>query len=614
MDTDDLLDRLSAGAAADPALLAALDRLLDLGEVPALVEAGLRLADVPGALLPDPVRPLRVAMAATFTAEAVPPLLRVLLLRAGLAPDLYVCPFGQAETQLADPGSDLAAFRPDVTLLLLHDEALLPDDPEPATLGDALATRLAALRGAVDAFASRTHGSVLLHTVPLSRAEQRAVISYRDRAALGRLWRRLNCELLELGERPGPIHVVDLESLLTGHPGDLRDDRLHAFAGMAWSPGVELLYAREAATFCRAVAGLSRKVLVLDLDDTLWGGVVGDDGLTGIELGPLYPGNAYLELQRRARSLRRQGVLLAVSSKNEPEIVDRVFAEHPGMLLRTGDFVARAVGWQPKSDQLRRLADSLGLGLDSFVFADDSRFECEQVRQALPGVAVAHLRGDPAGHAAALLGPDHFAVLATTEVDRDRTGLYRARFDRERAAASFASAEDHLRSLRIRVTVGEADDYTVPRLVQLASRTNQFVMVKGAHAESETRAYARSPGHLLLGFEVADRFGADGVVGGVWISRRPGHWLIENFVMSCRVFARGVEHAVLQHVIDRALADGSSRLEARLVPTAANRPGAAFYPSTGFTPAAGDRLTLSLSPRPALLPAWIDLKERTRAS
>ncbi|RSN11504.1 hypothetical protein DMB42_13015 [Nonomuraea sp. WAC 01424] len=613
MDADDLLDRLSAlalpGAAADLALPAALDD--ETLDVPVLVEAGLRMADVPNALLLPAGRPLRVAIAATFTAEAVAPLLRVLLLRAGIAPELYVCPFGQAEAQLADPGSDLAAFGPDVTLLLLHDEALLPDDRDPATLRAALGERLAALRRAVDGFAGRTRGSVLLHTVPLSRPEQRAVISFRDRAALGRIWRELNCELLELGERPGPVHVVDLESLLTDHPGGLRDERLHRFASMAWSAGVELLYAREAATFCRAVAGLSRKVLVLDLDGTLWGGVVGDDGLTGIDLGPLYPGNAYVEVQRRVKDLRRQGVLLAVSSKNEPEIVDRVFGEHPGMLVRAEDFVARATGWQPKSDQLRHLAGSLGLGLDSFVFADDSRFECAQVRHALPEVAVVHLRGDPAGHVRGLLDPDHFAVLATTEADRDRTGLYRARYDREREAESFTSAEEYLRSLGLRVTVREADDYMVPRLVQLASRTNQFAMVKGAHSEAETGAFARSADRVLLGFEVADRFGAEGMVGGVWISRRPGHWLIENFVMSCRVFSRGVEHAVLQSVIDRALADGAARLDARLVPSSRNRPGAAFYPSAGFAPAAGDRLTLPLVPRPDLRPDWIDLDEES---
>jgi FkbH-like protein len=617
MSPDDVFERLALltrpGAAPDPAVLAALEVLDAPGRTSALVEAGRLLADVPAHLVcapGRPPRPLRVAVAATFTAEAVAPLLRLFLLGAGIAAELHVCPFGQAEVQLADPGSDLASFRPDVTLLLVHDEALLPDDwdpGEPGSLREPLHRRLATLERAVGGFAGRSAGTVLWHTVPLSRAEQRSVISYRDRAVLGRVWRELNSAVLEMPERHGSAHVLDLESLLTGHPGALRDDRLYRFAGMAWSPDVELLYAREAAAFCRAVTGLSRKVLVLDLDDTLWGGVVGDDGPEAIQLGPLYPGNAYVELQRRVRSLRRQGVLLAVASKNDAATVDQVLAEHPGMLLRAGDFVTRAVDWQPKDGNLRHIAESLGLGLDSFVFADDSRFECDLIRHSLPEVAVVRLAGDPSSHAARLLAPDHFAVLATTESDRDRTALYQARAGRRRSAESFTSAEDYLHSLGLRVTMRRADDYRVTRLVQLSLRANQFTMVRGAHSEAATRAFARSPDHLLLGFEVADDFAAEGIVGGVWIERRPGGWLIENFVMSCRVFARGVEYAALQGVIDRALADGAAVIAADFRHSGRNLKAAEFYPSAGFRQTGDDRFELPLTPPPRLLPAWVEL-------
>lgn len=617
MNLDDMLARLHVltqpDAAPDPTVLAVLHDLDVSDKASTLVEAGMLVADIPLNLLRDtdcPLRPLRVAVAATFTAEAVAPLLRLFLVSAGIAAELHVCPFDQAEVQLADPGSDLAAFRPDVTLLLVHDQALLPNDrdpTEPASLRGLLHQRLTMLRRAVYGFAARTSGTVVLHTIPLSLAEQRSVISYRDRAVLGRIWRELNSGLLEMSEQQGSIYVLDLESLLTNHPGAVRDDRLYRFASMAWSVGVELLYAQEAATFCRAVAGLSRKVLVLDLDNTLWGGVVGDDGPGGLQLGTHYPGNAYLELQRTAKSLRRQGVLLAVASKNEADTVDSVLREHPDMLLREEDFVMRAVDWQPKDTNLRRIAESLGLGLDSFVFADDSRFECDLVRHSLPEVAVVHLRGDPAAHVARLLGPDHFAVLATTATDGERTGLYRVRVDRQHSAESFTSAEDYLHSLGLRVVVRRADDYSLPRLVQLGLRTNQFTMVRGAHSEADTRTFAGSPNHLLLGFEVADNFGAEGMVGGIWIAKRPGDWLIENFVMSCRVFSRGVEHAALQSVIDRALVDGMTRIEANVVGSYRNGPAVEFYPSVGFQLIGENRFMLPLTPRPRLLPSWVEL-------
>ncbi|HEY0449153.1 HAD-IIIC family phosphatase [Actinophytocola sp.] len=619
MDADETLARLRAltvpGAAPDPAVLADLHPDMHPGLPPAvLVEAGHLLADVPPELVRRvPGRRIRVAVTATFTTGSVAPLLRLLLRATGFEPDILVTPYGSPEVYLSDPDSELARFRPDVTLVLLHDEALLPGDWSPTgldVLRERLSDRLAMLRAAVDGFAGRTTGAVLLHTVPLSDVERRSVVSYRDRAVLGRVWREVNSALLAMSAEPRrSVHVLDLESVLVDHPDTVRDERLHAFAGMAWSASVELRYAREATAFCRAVAGLSRKVLVLDLDNTLWGGVLADDGPDGIQLGGMYPGSAHTRLQRCARSLRRQGVLLAVASKNDPGLVDRVLAEHPDMVLRAGDFVARAVDWAPKDQNLARLADGLGLRLDSFVFADDSRFECELVRHSLPEVAVVHLGGDPASFVPTLLDADHFAVLDVTVTDTRRTDLYRARSDRHRFAASFATARDYLAGLGLTVTVREADEYAVRRLTQLSLRTNQFVLVKGAHTAADTERFARSPDHLLLGFEVADRFGSEGAVGGVWISRHPGHWLIENLVLSCRVFSRGVEHAVLHCVVDRAVAAGVTGLEAGLVRTDRNGPAAEFMTAAGFTPAAPDRLVLALSPPPRLLPGWIALDD-----
>lgn len=610
MSLDDLLRRLLAltepGAVPDPAVLDALE---PTGPVPMLIEAGHLLAEIPQELLRGNGTTLRIAIAASFTTAGVEPLLRLLLTGAGVGTEFLMLPFNQVERQLADPASDLATFQPDVTLVLTHDQALLPDDWDAGSLPTQLERRLARFSRAITGFAARTPGSILLHTVPLARTHQRTMLSFADRAAVGKIWRAVNTGLLELSEQDGSIHVVDLEALLTDHPWPLRDERLYRYASSAWSPEVELLFAQEAATFCRAVVGLSRKVLVLDLDNTLWGGVVGDDGPEGIRLGPLYPGKAYVELQRTVRSLRRQGVLLAVASKNEAETVDRVLTEHPEMLLRPEDFVMRAVDWQPKDGNLRRIADSLGLGLSSFVFADDSRFECDLVRRSLPEVAVVHLDGDPAQHISTLLNRDLFAVRTTTKTDADRTTLYRARADRQVFAESFSSAAEYLHSLGLRVTVRRADAYTVPRLVQLAARTNQFTMDKNAHSEATTIAYASSPDHLLLAFDVEDTFGKEGIVGGIWISKQPEVWSIENFVMSCRVFSRGIEQAALHAVIARALADDVARLEATFRPTDRNRPAAGFYPTAGFSQSAPTRFTLPLQPEPELLPAWIDLSD-----
>lgn len=607
---DDLIGRArrlrDPAAPADPTLASELG-----GADPSLVaRAGRLLAAVPAARYgrPDP-KPLRVAVTATFTTDGVAPMLRVLLAADGIAADVYESGFDQTMIELSDPGSPLAGFRPDLVLVLLDDEWLLPRDrdaADPAAFGERVGDRLAGLEAAVAGFADRSGAVVALHTVPLSSAERRVIVAHKGKALLGRVWREVNGTILAWAERHPQVHVLDLEAELVEHPGPRYDSRLRRFASMAWQPGVELCYARQAAGLARALVGRSRKVLVLDLDNTLWGGVVGDDGPDGIALGPAYPGNCHTDLQRRARALRQQGVVLAIASKNDPAVVDEVFAHHPDMVLAAADFVARAVNWEPKDGNLRRIAEELNLGLDSVVFADDSAFECGLVAGALPQVQVVHLAGDPAGFVDRLLADGAFDTLTTTDTDRARTTMYRSGADRKRYAATAGTAEDYLRGLDLRVTVREADEFSLPRIVQLGLRTNQFTMTPTPHPQARTAEMAAGAGHRVYGCAVTDRFGTEGIVGAVWVSRHADHWLIENFVLSCRVFARGVEHAVLQHVVDEARADGADRLDATFRRTARNEPGSRLYPAAGFTQTDDpDLWTLALDPRPRIAPDWI---------
>ncbi|SDP40440.1 HAD-IIIC family phosphatase [Lentzea jiangxiensis] len=608
METKEVLARIrrltTPGAEADPALLGDLAALTDL---PALLEAGRLLGKVPAELL-GTLRPLKVAITGTFTASGVAPLLRVALLGRGIAPEIHVSGFDQLAVDLSSPDSPLAAFNPQVTLCLLHDDWFVPAEwDDAAAFESAVRGRWGMFDNLVGAFTERSGSAVLVHTVPLSPVEMRGVVAFDGRAALGRAWRELNSDLLGMALRRDQVHALDLEAYLVDAPARLRDERLYRFASAAWTPEVEQVYATEAAHFCRAFLGLAKKVLVLDLDNTLWGGVVGDDGPSGIQIGSMYPGNAFREMQRRAVQLRKQGVVLALASKNEAAIVDEVLNDHPDLVIRPADIAARAVNWQPKDHNIRGLAAQLNLGLDSFVFADDSTFETQLVRGSIPEVTVVHLDGDPADHVTALQRTGSFDVLTTTATDRERTGLYKARAERTEFADSFSSVQDYLRGLEITVSVREADEFSLPRLVQLGQRTNQFNMIGTSHAEARTREMAASGDHVVLVFEVADRFGAEGIVGGVWVSKHDDHWLVENFVMSCRVFTRGVEHTVVQHLADRALSAGAVRLEADFRATDRNKAAAAFYPDAGFERVSEGRFTLPLLPRPQIGPEWTTL-------
>jgi FkbH-like protein len=620
MHTEELLARLrrlrEPGAAPDPGLWPAIRELTSTAQ---RAQAGRLLAGVPARLTAgdDRVfRPLRIGLTGTFTADGLVPLLRTALLAAGIDAEIQLSGYGRLALDLGDPASPLASFAPDVVLCLLHDEALLPPEWDPADLpllNEQLAARVSEIGGLVTGFAARTGATMLLHTVPLSALEYRTVVAQRGRAALGRAWRLANLSLLELTDTAPQVHVLDLDVIVADQPVALRDERRYRFARMAWSPGVEDLYAAEAAAFCRALAGLSRKVLVLDLDGTIWGGIVGDDGPAGIDLGSLYPGNAYLEVQRRAKMLRRQGVLLAICSKNAPELVDQVLAEHPAMVLHAEDFAARAVNWSPKDQNLRELARTLNLGLDSMVFVDDSAFECELVSGALPDVHVVRADGDPADLAARLLSTGMFDVLQLTGTDLERAGRYRAEARRRDSRTAAGSTRDFLDGLDLRVRVRVADPYAVPRVHQLLQRTNQFNTTGLRWTEAQVSAALAAGDRQVLVFDVTDRFGAEDTAGAVLLSVAPARWTIDNFIMSCRVFSRGIEFAVLQHVIERAVQSGATELVGDYEPTPRNAPAAAFYRDAGFAATGpGPTYRLGLDPRPDLAPAWIDLESETR--
>lgn len=619
MRTEELLTRLrrlrEPDAAPDPQLWPAIREVTGTAE---RAQVGRLLADVPARLTADDdrtFRPLRIGLTGTFTAEGLVPLLRTALLAAGIDAEIQLSGYGRLALDLGDPASPLTSFAPDVVLCILHDEALLPQEWDPADLpglNEQITARVSEIGDLVTGFAARTGCTMLLHTVPLSALEYRTVVAQRSRAALGRAWRQANLSLLELTERSSQVHALDLDVLVAEKPVALRDERRYRFAAMAWSPGVEDLYAAEAAAFCRALAGLSRKVLVLDLDQTIWGGVVGDDGPAGIDLGPLYPGNAYLEVQRRAKMLRRQGVLLAVCSKNTPELVDQVLAEHPAMVLRAEDFVAQAVNWSPKDQNLRELARTLNLGLDSMVFFDDSAFECGLVRDSLPDVHVVSADGDPADQAARLLGAGMFEILQLTETDLERTGRYRAEAQRRASFTEAGSTGDFLDGLNLRVRVREADPYTVPRVHQLLRRTNQFNTTGLRWTESQISAAQDAGDRKVFVFDVTDRFGSEDTVGAVLLTTTAERWTIDNFVMSCRVFSRGIEFAVLQDVIERAVQSGAEELVGDYVPTPRNGPAAVFYREAGFTVIGpGQTYRLALHPLPDLAPAWIHLERET---
>ncbi|MSQ03463.1 MAG: HAD-IIIC family phosphatase [Myxococcales bacterium] len=385
-----------------------------------------------------------------------------------------------------------------------------------------------------------------------------------------RLIRRMN-EALRDALPPGAV-FLDLD-LIAGAQGRERfyDARRYFWTRQPFSEEGTLRLARHLFAAVRALTTGPKKVLVLDLDNTLWGGVVGELGPLGVQLGESPDGEAFRAFQAYCKGLAARGVVLAVASKNNLADAQEPFAVHPDMVLHLADFAAFEAHWEPKSMSLARIAERLRLGLDSFVFFDDNPAEREQVRQALPQVEVVDVPDDPAGYVNALEESLLFETGALTTEDADRGAQYQAEAARDADQGAHASLDEYLRSLQMVADLRPVDDADMQRVVQLLGKTNQFNLTTRRHGEDQVRTWMSDSRAILLSLRVADRFGDHGLVGVAFAVPVDGGALrIDTLLMSCRVIGRTVEQFLWGHVLERARNLGFTHVRGEYIPTAKN--------------------------------------------
>jgi FkbH-like protein len=525
------------------------------------------------------LRSLRVAIAASFRAETLADYLRVEGARRGFNLQLWFTPYGQFEIECGYSGSALFAGNPEVVVIATRPEDLVHGlwyRKEPQAAIEQACERVGVLIASVRRSTAASI-VVLNYTEPLIPAENAAGVLAHANAILDGI-----CH-----GQPGVFQLDFARMALEMGLRRLYDARLDAIARTPFSVPAQIEMARRLARLIRAIHVPPVKCLVLDLDNTLWGGVIGEAGLGGIEVGDDYPGSTYRDFQRAARALRDRGILLAVASRNDEPEAREALERHPGMVLRWEDFAAAEIHWQDKAASLRRIAESLRIGLDGLAFYDDDPVQRESIRCQLPAVTVIDVPADPLLRAASLLECEAFDCVATTDEDRQRAALYERERQREHARCESAGLTEFLTQLGIRATAGEVDSATLSRVAQLINKTNQFNLTARRCTEAELRTQLDS-GAIGVWLRVADRFGDYGLVGAaVALTERAGEWRIDNFVLSCRILGRQVETALLAEVARRVQKAGGERLAGEYLPTARNSAAADFFASHGFEPEDG---------------------------
>ena len=544
----------------------------------------LGLKEAPGFL------PIRLAILASSTIDHLSPAIRVAGLRRKLLIDVHSGGYGQYRQELLDPTSVLHHFAPHSVLFSLSAREAIAGIPITATAAEVDET-ISRFVGDLRSFwrkARETGNAAVFQQTFLDVSEP--VFGGYDRIVPGaptRVVARLNDQLCEAAARDGVL-LLDAERA-SAHDGiDAWFDVGRWLQGkLEIAPQAAPLYGDLVARVLAAERGLSKKCLVLDLDNTLWGGVIGDDGLEGIVLGEgSATGEAHLALQHYAKKLKERGIILAVCSKNDAKIAEAVFHDHPEMVLRRSDIAAFLANWDDKALNLKAIAERLNIGIDSLVFVDDNPVERARVRQSLPMVAVPELPEDPAYYVRCLAQAGYFEAVVFTSEDQHRAQQYAANAEREALLGSAESMEEFLRGLKMSVLCGPFTPVDQARIVQLLNKTNQFNTTTRRYASEEVEHVACQPGALTLQFRLLDRVGDNGLVSTMILRPTPDNQAvleIENWVMSCRVFGRQLEFEAMNIAVEAARERGVRAFVANYIPTAKNDLISTLYPSLGFT-------------------------------
>ncbi|MDD1518429.1 haloacid dehalogenase [Bradyrhizobium sp. WBAH10] len=528
---------------------------------------------------------VRVLLLSNSTARHLKETLIGTGLRHGLRVDVMISEYEDPEVLLERDRDGIAAFGPDIVVLAMDVHAFglrpAPGNPEvAAAIAERAIDRLRVIR---ESIASSLKKPVVFQTLTPDPAHVRLHVDRLIPGSHADLVGRFNAGLSEFVKSSGDL-VLDVAMLSERIGQEVWYSARHwALAKYPFAPENAPLYAEHLVRLVALKFGKSRRVLVLDLDNTMWGGIVGDDGKENLLLGPGSPvGEAHCALQAMAKELRDRGIVLCVSSKNEESVALDAFRTHPEMVLVEEDIAAFQINWTDKAANLQALSEILSLGLDSFVFLDDNPAERAQIRFALPQVAVPELPKDVTEWIPVFQSACYFEATGFTAEDRDRASYYRADARRTAQLKSFARQEDYLQSLDMELQVNPFDAVGRKRIAQLISKSNQFNLTTRRYSEADVASAEADPRRITMQMRLTDTFGDNGMIGVVIADIGTDALEIDTWLMSCRVLGRGVPEATLDLLVARARELGKGFVRGVYIPTKKNMMVADHYRNLGF--------------------------------
>lgn len=533
---------------------------------------------------------IRIAVMSSFTTNGIEEILRVKCAENNIGCITYFGPYNQYNQEILNQGSNLYKFKPSVTFLILDTRSILGNIfYSPYSVSDVerknfVNHKIEELDSVIRTFTDNSDSKLVITNFNIPVYSPYGIIESKTEYGFHEMVRELNSKLSEITKKYQSVYVYDFDRFVNRHGDDnVFDYRQYYFGDIKIALRYLPFFIYDLMGYIKAITGTSKKCIVLDLDNTLWGGIIGEDGFDGLKLGPTPPGNAYVEFQRYLLSLWQRGILLAINSKNNPDDAMQVIRDHPYMVLRESNFSSMSINWEDKVNNMKKIAQELNLGLDSFVYFDDDPVNRANVNMRLPEVLTVDIPKDPSQFVSILTQMNDFNVLKITEEDLTRGQMYLQQKKRIELEKNATNLDDFLKQLDIKIKIKKADQFTIPRISQLTIKTNQFNLTTKRYQEEDIHKFSQNDSVLIGCAQIEDKFGDNGLTGVFIIKKEsPLEWEIDTFLLSCRVMGRGVENGMLGYLLQKAKNEGVKKIKGIYIPTKKNKPCEGFLSCYGF--------------------------------
>ena len=532
---------------------------------------------------------IKVGILSSFTLNGLDETLHVKTSELGIRYQSYISGYNQYNQQILDSESDLYDFSPDITFLILDTRNFFGDsfyfsynmsETERKSLFE---EKFSQLKNLIEIFQTNSNSKLIVANFNIPHYSPNGIIETKSEFGFHEMIEEINKKLREISKNFNSIYIYNFNNFISKFgEKNVFDYRQFHLGDIQITYNLIPFLADELMGYIKPIHGKNKKCIVLDLDNTLWGGVVGEDGFDGIELGHTANGKAFVEFQKELLSLWHQGIILAINSKNNFDDAMKVIREHPDMILKENNFASMQINWNDKAENMKAISNELNIGLSSMVFFDDDKINQARIRQEFPEILTVDVPDDSSQFSPLLKNMNDFNVLQRTKEDQNRGKMYAQQRERKTLENSISDLDEFLKQLEIKVKIKKSDQFLIPRISQLTLKTNQFNLTTKRYQEEDIKEFSNDPNFEVGCAQVLDKFGDNGITGVYILKKNENFWIIDTFLLSCRIMGRGVENAILAEIMKSAKQNGINEIKAKFIPTEKNKPAENFLSEFGF--------------------------------